>query len=291
MTSTSATAARPKGQKVRKLSDKRAEQVRLAQAAYRLRKRTKLAELELKLQILTQSASVESELMSSSKSDNQEFTNEISTTAATTATPSSSSTPKSTRTSSPDERTVDINSVLPGLDLSDVEAVAEVLKEFPSLRVELLGRVPFEVRRTLQIRFAQRNFWMRKENRIKELEQQVQALEQRAHQNPTQPTPSSMSPLGSPKRSLDTPVLVFDHSEPSRSNSSMPSPIGKPQQVFVSAFAPLGPKLPSFSELLHTVNHMSRVDEPLESQLESASSDFSQPTTSAAMAGAPLYTY
>ncbi|ORY41568.1 hypothetical protein BCR33DRAFT_767419 [Rhizoclosmatium globosum] len=154
----------------RKLTEKRAEQVRRAQAAFRLRKKMKLAELELKVSLMSKDPV--GNHSDHNIAHHQNFTGTSSSTSR------SASPYQSHFSNECQQRDAAGGEVPTDLDLSDTDAVAAFIKNNPGLRETVLKQTPLAVRKVLQVRFAQRNFWLRKENRIKELEKQVLEFEQ-----------------------------------------------------------------------------------------------------------------
>ncbi|KAJ3026365.1 UNVERIFIED_CONTAM: hypothetical protein HDU68_005771 [Siphonaria sp. JEL0065] len=195
--------------KVRKLSDKRAEQVRLAQARFRANKKTKIRELELKLQLLSEAHNVDP---SSLPIPSGPSTNAQPRMAAYSVSPVRSGSSSSTTTGTTANTTVKLlrKCKEPSYAVADEDedgsdeyiptreevayeeeeeegmlgnpsnidpGMLEKLKRDPRGNAELLKQLPPAMRRQLQVRFAQRSFWMRKQQKIKDLEAQVAVLE------------------------------------------------------------------------------------------------------------------
>ncbi|KAI9349661.1 hypothetical protein BDR26DRAFT_915355 [Obelidium mucronatum] len=194
----------PGAKKVRKLSDKRAEQVRLAQARFRAKKKMKIKELEVKLKLLTEVHNVNPTDLPQAAMDRSSSNTgplPINETLGSSSSNSSGSGKllrerkrvKSYAVDNDDdedeylpEYVVASGSVIEGRNDNDSHtnhdeymvtsgegeimvdesrldpALLEKLKRDPRGNAELLKQLPTALRRQLQVRSAQRNFWMRK---------------------------------------------------------------------------------------------------------------------------------
>ncbi|KAJ3054364.1 hypothetical protein HDU99_007793, partial [Rhizoclosmatium hyalinum] len=105
-----------------------------------------------------------------------------------------------------------------------------------------------QTRRTLQVRHAQRTFWLKKQEQIRALEAQVQALEQLSAgiSNNREPGLASSEASHNESTSTTTPMGVPRAAEPAEHMSSnskytrhLTSPLANPQAN--NGFAPSGP--------------------------------------------------
>ncbi|KAJ3139757.1 hypothetical protein HK100_011168 [Physocladia obscura] len=184
--------------------NKRIEQVKLAQRRYRERKKTRIADLEARLAELQHrrgitllstatreeadcSSSSSSSIVNSSKTQYTNDDEENPSNDSDSPKPQKSNKKRAIELPPPQRRrgkkysnkSNDNND-----KLAEYEAIAQEIGNLAGLRIpddeetkRMMKRLPIEDRRRLQIRFAQRRFALKHDQKIKELEDLVRALE------------------------------------------------------------------------------------------------------------------